>query len=96
VTWQRKKTFFLSEFAGMYYLCTCFNYEIQVSQVMKTLLRNGLKGQQAHSPGQRPGSKEVSIFALQGQKPICRIVAFALAGRWLRTFLTQGVLASLW
>jgi hypothetical protein len=58
---------------------------------MKTLLRNGLKGQQAHSPGQRPGSKEVSIFALQGQKPICRIVAFALAGRWLRTFLTQGV-----
>jgi hypothetical protein len=27
----------------------------QVSQVMETLRRNGLKGQKADSPGQRPG-----------------------------------------
>ena len=58
---------------------------------MKTLRRNGLKGQKALSPGHRPGCKEVSIFALKGQKLTCSIHAFALTGRWLRTTLTQGV-----
>jgi len=58
---------------------------------MKTLRRNGLKGQKAASPGQRPGCKELSIFALKGQKLSCGIDAFALTGRWLRTTLTQGV-----
>ena len=58
---------------------------------MKTLRRNGLKGQKALSPGQRPGYKDVGKFALKGQKPTCRIVAFALTGRWLRTAITQGV-----
>jgi hypothetical protein len=29
-------------------------------------------------------------LALKGQKPTCRITAFALSGRWLRTSLTQG------
>jgi hypothetical protein len=58
---------------------------------MKNLRRNGLKGQKALSPGQRPGYKEVSKFALKGQKLSCDIDAFALTGRWLRTILTQGV-----
>jgi len=53
--------------------------------------RNGLKGQKALSPGQRPGCKGMSIFALKGQKLSCGIDAFALTGRWLRTTLTQGV-----
>ena len=57
---------------------------------MKTLRRNGLKGQKALSPGQRPGCKEGSRFALKGQKLSYGIVAFALTGRWLRTTLTQG------
>ena len=57
---------------------------------MKSLLRNGLKGQKSHSPGRCPGGMDVSKFALQGQKPIRRIIAFALAGRWLRTTFTQG------
>ena len=57
---------------------------------MKTLRRNGLKGQQALSPGHRPRYTDVSNFALKGQKPIRRIVAFALSGRRLRTVFTQG------
>lgn len=57
---------------------------------MKTLRRNGLKGQKPLSPGHRPGCKDVSRFALKGQKLTYSIVAFALTGRWLRTTLTQG------
>ena len=57
---------------------------------MKTLRRNGLKGQKAISPGQHPGYKEVSKFALKGQKNNVADSAFALSGRWLRTTLTQG------
>ena len=68
----------------------------QVPQVMKTLRRNGLKGQKATSLGQRPGCKEGSRFALKGQKLSCGIVAFALTGRWLRTTLTQGVALGWW
>ena len=52
--------------------------------------RNGLKGQKALSPGQRPGCKGMSIFALKGQKHNVADSAFALSGRWLRTTLTQG------
>ena len=76
---------------------------MKVSQVMKTLRRNGLrstsgrllpkgrkKGQKALSPGHHPGCKEVSRFALKGQKNTYRIVAFALTGRRLRIVLTQG------
>ena len=58
--------------------------------LMKTLYRNGLKGQKAHSPGHRPGDKEVSRCALKGHKFTHRIVAFALIGRWLYTTFTQG------
>ena len=57
---------------------------------MRPQRRNGLKGQQAHSPGQRPRGMDVGKFALKGQKPICCIVAFALSGRWLRIAITQG------
>ena len=63
---------------------------IQVSQVMKTQCRNGLKGQRANSPGHRPGYRDVGKLALKGQKPTCRIVSFALTGRWLRITSTQG------
>jgi hypothetical protein len=63
---------------------------------MKTLCQNGLKGQKALSPGQRPGCKEGSRFALKGQKLTCSISAFALTGRWLRTTLTQGVALGWW
>ena len=57
---------------------------------MKTLCRNGLKGQKALSPGHRPGCKDVGKFALKGQKPYLVHYAFALTGRRLRTTLTQG------
>ena len=57
----------------------------------ETMRRNGLKGQKALSPGQRPGCKGMSIFALKGQKHNVADSAFALSGRWLRTTLTQGV-----
>jgi hypothetical protein len=57
---------------------------------MKNLCRNGLKGQKALSPGHRPGYKEVSKFALKGQKLTCSIVAFALSGRRLHITFTQG------
>ena len=36
---------------------------------MKTLCRNGLKGQKALSPGHRPGYQQMPTFALKGQKP---------------------------
>jgi hypothetical protein len=51
---------------------------------------NGLKGQQALSPGRCPGYKDVGKFALKGQKPFLVHYAFALSGRWLRTTFTQG------
>jgi len=57
---------------------------------MKTLRRNGLKGQQALSPGHRPGYKGMGKLALKGQKLYLVRYAFALSGRWLRTTSTQG------
>jgi len=57
---------------------------------MKTLRRNGLKGQKALSPGQRPGYKGAGKFALKGQKLYLVHSAFALSGRWLRVTFTQG------
>ena len=51
---------------------------------------NGLKGQQALSPGQRPGYKEMGKSALKGQKPFLVHYAFALSGRWMHTTFTQG------
>ena len=58
---------------------------------MKALYRNGLKGQQALSPGQRPGYNEASKLALKGQKNFLCSYAFALSERWLRmAFYPQG------
>ena len=57
---------------------------------MKTTRSNGLKGQEALSPGHRPGYKEVGKYALKGQKRTYRLDAFALTGRRLRTTFTQG------
>ncbi|MBQ6653307.1 MAG: hypothetical protein IJM81_07990, partial [Prevotella sp.] len=42
---------------------------------------SGLKGQQAPSPGHRPGYEEWCAFALKGQKPYHSRRAFALSGR---------------
>ncbi len=61
-----------------------------ISEVMKSLCRNALKGQKALSPGQRPGYKAIGRFALKGQKPYLVHDAFALTGRWLRISFTQG------
>ncbi len=49
------------------------------------------KGQQALSPGQRPGYKDVGKFALKGQKPYLANDAFALSGRWLRLPLPRAM-----
>ena len=57
---------------------------------MKATRSNGLKGQQALSPGQRPGYKEAGESALKGQKRPHARKAFALSGRRLRTTITQG------
>ena len=62
----------------------------QLLQVIRIQRRNGLKGQQAGSPGQRPGCKDVGILALKGQKPYLVHYAFALSGRGLRIAVTQG------
>ena len=42
----------------------------------------GLKGQQAHSLVQRPGYRELVIFALKGQKHCFPDSAFAPPGRY--------------
>ena len=57
---------------------------------MKATRSNGLKGQQAPSPGQRPRYKEVRKVALKGQKHQVGWCAFALSGRRLRITFTQG------
>ena len=57
---------------------------------MKTLRRNGLKGQQTLSPGHRPGYKGTGNCALKGQKLYLFHDAFALSGRRLRITFTQG------
>ena len=72
---------------------------------MKIRRSSGLKGQQAGSPGQRPGWMASAATALKGQKHyFCgrsatigdafvakrRNNAFALSGRWLRLPFTQG------
>ena len=52
---------------------------------------NGLKGQKAGSPGQRPGWSDGGKYALKGQKHWYSDNAFALSGRWLHSPITQGV-----
>ena len=68
-------------------------YITQVSGVMRTPSRNGLKGQQALSPGHRPGYKDMGKLALKGHKLYLLPSAFALSGRpILCNTLTQGKL----
>ena len=58
---------------------------------MRTPSRNGLKGQQALSPGHRPGYKDMGKLALKGHKLYLLPSAFALSGRpILCNILTQG------
>ena len=56
--------------------------------------QNGLKGQQAVSPGQRPGYDDRIIDALKGQKLWTEATppthSFALTGRGLRTHAYPG------
>ena len=54
-------------------------------------LNNAPKGQDANSPGHRPGYRDMVRIALKGQKPYHVFHAFALTGRKLRTTFTQGV-----
>ena len=54
---------------------------------MKTQCRNGLKGQRANSPGQRPGYRDAVKFALKGQKPTC--AALLLLPLFLEEFLLE-------
>ena len=62
---------------------------------MKALYRNGLKGQQALSPGQHPGYRDEGKTRPERAKalhsPYWGGAAFAPTGRWLRTTSTQGV-----
>ncbi|MBP3227275.1 MAG: hypothetical protein J6M53_00675 [Bacteroidaceae bacterium] len=51
--------------------------------------KNGLKGQQAISPGQRPGEAAHTKFALKGQKHLY-FNAFALTGRGWADAISQG------
>ena len=60
--------------------------KIQVPQVLK----NALKGQWTHSPGQRPGYMRCVGCALKGQKPYEHYCAFALSGRTTRVPLHPG------
>ena len=58
---------------------------------MRTPSRNGLKGQQALSPGHRPGYKDMGKLALKGHKLYLLPSAFALSGRPIQcNTLTQG------
>ena len=57
---------------------------------MNILLNSAPKGQNANSPGHRPGYKDMVRLALKGQKPYLVLHAFALTGRKLQTIFTQG------
>ena len=63
------------------------------SPVADKRLRSGLKAQQAHSPGQRPGLISRRYCALKGQKRLYKRLdanAFALSGRTSSLPHTQG------
>jgi len=51
---------------------------------------DGLKGQQAHSPGQRPGYVGQATYALKGQKPYIEAMLLPLQGVGCASFVTQG------
>ena len=57
---------------------------------MSILYIDGLKGQRANSPGQRPGYRHTGKLALKGQKHYSSNYAFALTGRIYLCPFTQG------
>ena len=59
--------------------------------MFRKFCKYGLKGQQALSPGHRPGCLCMSEdSALKGQKHYSKEKAFALSGRFYLLRLTQG------
>ena len=66
--------------------------------VMNNVVIGGPKGQQAYSPGQRPGYRDNPVNnAPQGQKQLTPHFAFALSGRHKNTSSnTQGVALGWW
>ena len=57
----------------------------------RLLPKDGLKGQQANSPGQRPGYSRHIVFALKGQKLITLVWLLPFQGVAAAHRLTQGV-----
>ena len=67
---------------------------LKCSLVADKHLRIGLKAQQAHSPGHRPGEIGLRYCALKGQKRLYKRLhanAFAPSGRTSSLHHTQGV-----
>ena len=60
-------------------------------QLIKIIHSNGLKGQRAISPGQRPGYQISANIALKGQKNNGVNNSYAPSGRIVTSILTQGV-----
>ena len=58
---------------------------------MKIQHSNGLKGQRAISPGQRPGYQISANIALKGQKNDRMKKSYAPSGRIVTSISTQGV-----
>ena len=58
--------------------------------------KSGLKGQQALSPGQRPGCKEAGKFALKGQKRCFLIRLLPFQGVAYAAAYTQGAALGWW
>ena len=52
---------------------------------------NGLKGQQALSPGQRPGYQQTPTFALKGQKPYESDMLLPFQGEGVITVLPRAM-----
>jgi hypothetical protein len=69
-------------FRLFFLLCLKFsNFQKNNLVQLTVMVTNGLKGQQALSPGHRPGYKDEGKLALKGQKPYFANDAFALTGR---------------
>jgi len=68
-----------------------WNIPMNNAMNMNVLDGNALKGQKAHSPGQRPGDLKRDNHALKGQKLNQCYMAFALTGRMYTPTITQGV-----
>ena len=63
---------------------------IIIVMIFRIYPKDGLKGQQAHSPGHRPGYSRHPVFALKGQKHITLVWLLPLQGVVAAHRLTQG------